>query len=281
MRGTGRCGLLAAVLLLGAVEARAEVRVVRNLDYVQGETYPDGKDRLDLYVPAAAANPPVIVSIHGGLLLEGDRSEETYVGQRFAGAGFLTAVISYRLSPSVRHPAHAEDAATAVAWVKAHAREYGGDPDRVFVIGHSAGAYLAALIALDPRYLGAHGLSPADLRGVVPVSAFFYVDREGVAPDRPKTIWGTDAAAWRAASPAAHVRADAPPMLVLYADGDEPWRRQQQADFVRDLHAAGARNVELRMVAGRSHMSIWWNLKNEGDETTAAIVQYLRGLAGR
>jgi arylformamidase len=268
-----------ALLLLAFVAAPpladAQVRVTRDLDYVPSAEYADRKDRLDVYVPDDAKRAPVIVSIHGGLLRQGDKSEETYVGERFAAAGFVTAVISYRLSPAVMHPAHAEDAAAAVAWVKRNIAEYGGDPAQLFVIGHSAGAYLAALIALDSRYLAPHQLSPKDLRAVVPVSAFFYVEREGVAPDRPKDVWGTDAAVWKRASPAAYVRADAPPMLVLYADGDEPWRRQQQADFVKDLRAAGASSIDLRMIAGRSHMSIWWNLKNPKDETLAAVVEYL------
>ena len=84
----------------------------------------------------------------------------------------------------------------------------------MFVIGHSAGAYLAALLALDPEYLAAFQMSPKDLKGVVPVSAFFYVNRTGVAPDRPKDVWGTDVATWKAASPAAWLRKDAPPMLL-------------------------------------------------------------------
>jgi acetyl esterase/lipase len=270
-----RLSLWMLITTMGPAMAAAQVRVVRDIDYVPSSEYADKKDRLDLYVPAGAKGAPVVVSIHGGLLRQGDRSEEEYVGQRFAAAGFVTAVISYRLSPVVTHPAHAEDAAAAVAWVKRHIADHGGDPARLFVIGHSAGAYLAALIALDDRYLAAHRLAPKDLRAVVPVSAFFYVEREGVAPDRPKDVWGTDAATWRQASPAAYVRGDAPPMLILYADGDEPWRRQQQADFVQDLRAAGARSVDMRMIGGRTHMSIWWNLKNPGDETATAIVQYL------
>jgi acetyl esterase/lipase len=263
------------VMAATALPTAAQVRVVRDIDYVSSAEYADRKDRLDLYVPEGAKGKPVVVSIHGGLLRQGDKSEETYVGQRFAEAGFVTAVISYRLSPSVMHPAHAEDAAAAVAWVKRNVAEHGGDPAQLFVIGHSAGAYLAALIALDSRYLDAHRLAPKDLRAVVPVSAFFYVEREGVAPDRPKDVWGTERTAWRQASPAAYVRADGPPMLVLYADGDEPWRRQQQLDFVNEMRTAGARAIDLRPIADRSHMSIWWNLKNPADETAAAIVQYI------
>jgi acetyl esterase/lipase len=284
------CGLagLAAAGLAVPVQGRSQdrapdvpktdiaVTVTTDLDYVSTAEYPNRKDRLDVYAPKNAKGAPVVVSIHGGALREGDKSGQTFVGQRFAAAGFVTVVINYRLSPSVMHPAHVEDAAHAVAWARSHAAEYGGDPKRLFVIGHSAGAYLAALLTLDPKYLAAYQMSAADLKGVVPVSAFFYVDRQGVAPDRPKDVWGTDPAVWKAPSPASYLRKDAPPMLLLYADGDDAWRRQQQADFLADMKQAGAKHIETRMVAGRNHGSIWSQMKNANDETASAIIAFVK-----
>jgi acetyl esterase/lipase len=259
---------------------KADITVTTDLDYVSTAEYPNKKDRLDVYAPANApkggTGAPVVVSIHGGALREGDKSGQAFVGQRFAAAGFVTIVINYRLSPSVMHPAHVEDAAHAVAWARSHAAEYGGDPKKLFVIGHSAGAYLAALLTLDPKYLAAYQMSAADLKGVVPVSAFFYVDRKGVAPDRPKDVWGTDTAVWKAASPASYLRKEAPPMLLLYADGDDEWRRQQQADFLADMKKAGAKAIETKMIAGRTHGSIWSQMKNANDETASAIIAFLK-----
>jgi acetyl esterase/lipase len=277
----GVAGLLAPATLVQAQAQASDVpkpaiKVSIDYDYVSTSEYPDRKDRLDVYAPADAKGAPVIVSIHGGALREGDKSGQAFVGQRFAAAGFVTIVINYRLSPSVMHPAHVEDAAHAVAWARTHAVDLGGDPKKLFVIGHSAGAYLAALLALDPKYLAAYQMSPADLKGVVPVSAFFYVDRKGVAPDRPKDVWGTDVAVWKAASPAAYVRKDVPPMLLLYADGDDEWRRQQQTDFLADLKKAGDKAIETRMIAGRNHGSIWSRMKNADDETASAIIAFLK-----
>jgi acetyl esterase/lipase len=267
-------GLVLAVS--AAAQTPAEVKVTTDVDYVPTAEYANKKDRLDVYAPAGARNAPVVVSIHGGALREGDKSGQAYVGELLARAGFVGVVINYRLSPGVMHPAHVEDAAHAVAWARAHASEYGGDPKKLFVIGHSAGAYLAALLTLDPRYLAAYQMSAKDLAGVVPVSAFFYVDRTGVAPDRPKDVWGTEVAAWKAASPAAYLRKDAPPMLLLYADGDADWRRQQQADFQADMKKAGASGIDVRMIAGRDHSSIWGRMKNANDETAAAIVAFIK-----
>jgi hypothetical protein len=143
------------------------------------------------------------------------------------------------------------------------------------MIGYSAGAYLAALISTDPRYLAAHKLSPRDVRGVVPVSAFYWVERRGVAPDRDKSVWGRDAAAWIDASPAHHLHANAPPMLILYADDDEEWRREQNVEVAAAMKAAGQTEVELRMIRDRNHATIWSRVGEPGDETAAQIVRFV------
>lgn len=270
---------LLAVVAVGMPSlAEAQVRVVADVDYVAATEYPDKKDRLDIYTPERASRAPVIISIHGGGLRQGDKSAQTFVGQRFASAGNVTVVVNHRLSPGVTHPAHIEDIAAAVAWVKRNIARYGGDPEKLFVIGHSAGAYLAALLVLDPRYLAAHGLAPRDLRGVVPVSGFFYVDRSGVAPDRPKDTWGTDVNVWKAASPATYVGPGVPPLLLLYADGDDDWRRGQQGEFATALRKAGVRDVDVRMIGGRTHNTVWSEMTRGDEDTSRAIVQFVNRL---
>ncbi|MCU1382065.1 MAG: hypothetical protein JWL71_762 [Acidobacteria bacterium] len=255
---------------------RLPVRVVKDIAY-RGGGDATGKNTLDLYLPQGKTGAPVIVWYYGGALQEGDKSDATEVGaaQRFAAAGIATAVVNYRLSPSVAHPAHIEDAAASFAWVKRHIADYGGDANQVFVVGHSAGAYLLALLATDGRYLGAHGLSPRDIRGLVPVSAFFWVERSGVAPDRPKTVWGTDERVWRDASPAHHLHAALPPMQILYADGDEPWRQQQNEEFARDVRAAGNERVGIVRIANRTHMSILRHLQDEEDPASNNIIAFV------
>lgn len=251
-----------------------KVRVVRDVPYLQGASYADNKDKLDVYLPEGRTSAPVIVSYYGGLLMAGDKSEETYIGQRFASAGFVTVVVNYRLSPGVAHPAHIRDAAASFAWVKRHIGEYGGNTDRVFIIGHSAGAYLVALLSTDDRYLAAHKLSLRDIRGAVPVSAFYWVERPGVAPDRDKSVWGTDHKVWMDASPAHHLHAGAPPMLILYADGDENWRRQQNVEIAQAMKAGGQTSVDIAMITGRTHMSIWQRIGADRDEVAERIIRF-------
>ena len=252
-----------------------DVRVVRDVPYLQGANYADGKDTLDLYLPEGRTNAPVIVSYYGNQLMGGDKSEDAYVGRRFAAAGFVTAVVNYRLSPAVSHPAHIQDAAASFAWVKRHITEYGGNADRVFVVGYSAGGYLAALLSTDPRYLAAHNLSPRDIRGAVPVSAFYWVEGRGVAPDRDKSVWGTDRNIWVDASPAHHLHADGPPMLILYADRDEDWRRQQNVEVAAAMTAAGHAHVDIAMIGGRTHATIWARVGDQGDETAEHIIRFV------
>ena len=280
LRWMSRCAAAAVGVFLCAIPAAAQsntVTLVRDIDYMAGVEYPDGKDRLDLYIPRDARNAPVIFSIHGGALEIGDRREETFVGQRFAAAGYLTVVPSYRLSPQVSHPAHIQDVAAAFAWVTRNIRAHGGDPDRIIVIGHSAGAYLAMLLATDSRYLAAHNLSPGHITGLVPVSGFFWVDKPGVAPDRPQYVWGTDQKVWIESSPPRYLRADLPPVLLIDTDGDERWRQQQNTDMAAALRAAGHKDVMVHKVRGRTHMSVWtMMLDGESEETSSQILLFAR-----
>jgi acetyl esterase/lipase len=266
---------LLAALALAPTDDPA-VRVLRDLSYLAAAHDASKKDTLDLYLPAGRTGVPVVVYYYGGALQQGDKRDEHATGQRFAAAGFATAVVNYRLSPGVSHPAHIQDAAASFAWVKRHIAEYGGDPNQIFLVGHSAGAYLAALLAIDERYLAAQHLRSSDIRGIVPISAFYWVEREGVAPDRPKTIWGADPQTWVDASPAHHLRPGLPPMLIMYADGDEPWRRQQNTEMAAAVKAAGNSRVDLVQVPNRTHMSIWEKLGQDGDPASDRAIAFIR-----
>jgi len=279
---------LAAILSIAAVSLAPDpargaekpvVRVARDIAYL-----PDGasenKHTLDLYIPEGIASAPVIVSYYGGALTAGDKKQQAFVGERFAAAGIVTAVVNYRLTPAVQHPGHVEDAAASFAWVKRHAAEYGGDAGRVFAIGHSAGAYLVSLLSTDERYLARQELSLADIRGVVPVSAFYWVERTGVAPDRDKRVWGVDEKAWLDASPAHHLHSHVPPTLILYADGDDPWRRDQNVEMEKAMKSAGNSRVQIAQISGRTHNSIWSKLRDEDDEVASRIIAFVRAQSG-
>ena len=117
-----------------------------------------------------------MIFFYGGGWNSGSRSDYGFAGSAFAGQGFVAIVPDYRLVPATRFPGFVEDGALAVKWARDHAERFGGDPNRITVAGHSAGAYLAMLLATDPRWLAAHKLAPRDIAGVAPVSGFFWVD---------------------------------------------------------------------------------------------------------
>ena len=180
---------------------------------------PESRQQLDVYVPDAPAAEPrtVIVFIHGGSWETGSKGAYRFVGSSLAEQGFIAVLPSYRLSPAVRFPVFVEDAARAVAWTLRNIDRYGGNPQRVFVMGHSAGAHIALLLTLDRHYLAATGVSADDLRGVIGLSGpyDFKIDSDllrsvfGAAPDPRQT------------QPVRFVRGDAPPLLLIHGTADQ------------------------------------------------------------
>lgn len=133
---------------------------------------PDPRHRLDVYRPPAPVDSPlthteypVVVFFYGGTWVSGERRDYKFIGEALASAGIVTIIADYRLYPQVRYPDFLEDGARAVAWAQREAGRYGGDPRRMYVMGHSSGAYNAAMLALDPRWLTAQGMSPTILKG--------------------------------------------------------------------------------------------------------------------
>jgi acetyl esterase/lipase len=127
---------------------------------------PEARQRLDVYQPASPVRQaPLVVFFYGGNWSSGERADYRFVGEALASSGIVTMVADYRLSPAFRYPVFVQDSARAVAWALQHAADYDADPAKVFVMGHSAGAYNAAMVALDSRWLAAEGLKPARLAG--------------------------------------------------------------------------------------------------------------------
>jgi acetyl esterase/lipase len=147
--------------LLNATVATDTYRRIEGLQYG-----PDVRQRLDVYQPASPVRQaPLVVFFYGGNWSSGERADYRFVGEALASSGIVAMVADYRLSPAFRYPVFVQDSARAVAWALQHAADYEADPAKVFVMGHSAGAYNAAMVALDSRWLAAEGLTPARLAG--------------------------------------------------------------------------------------------------------------------
>lgn len=283
-----RAGRLAALLLLLPVPLLAETSVtapnapapaVQSLSVHRDLAYGDEeRQRLDVYVPDGATSAPVVLFVHGGALMFGDKSLVGHIGLRLAREGVVTVAINHRFSPAVRHPAHVRDTAAATRWVVDRIADFGGDPDRIVLAGHSSGGHLAALAAADPRWLAEAGVDRAHLAGLVSVSGFHYVDR--LAPSRPKFVWGEDPQAWVDASPAHRADAGTPPALLLWADGDAQDRRVDGADFGAVLEGLGV-DVTTAEIADRDHRSIFFVLGSEGDAAGTAMVDFVHRVTTR
>lgn len=250
------------------------------------------KQRLNLFLPApGGAKKPFVLFVHGGNWDEGDRNLEVggadvynNIGRYLAARGVGAAVISYRLLPDVTWREQIADVAAAVRWMKSHAGDYGGTSECVFVMGHSAGAQLAARVALDPEVNTA---TPGSICGVIGVSGAAYdLTDQATYSINDDLDWYAErfggTSGWQeAASPVRFVRKDSrlPPFLLLYAGGEGPALQRQSQLLHAALLAAGASSA-LVVVPGESHSRIVLTLSRDDKTSGPAIVKFVTEVAG-
>ena len=210
----------------------------------------DARQKLDVY-PAGPRDgaAPVVVFIYGGGWNNGRRQDYSFAGRALAAQGYLTIVPDYRLVPQVHFPTFLEDSAAATAWAQANAARLGGDPRQIYLIGHSAGAYNAAMIALDARYLRAAGGDPANISGVIGLAGPY--DFLPFDPGAAQNAFG-QAPEPAQTQPINFVRADAPPMLLLHGAEDKVVRIRNTTSLGEKLNAIGAK-AEVKIYPGADH----------------------------
>jgi acetyl esterase/lipase len=257
--------LLIAVVaaFVGARNAAAEPRVERDIAYAFSVRGADSRRRqsFDLYLPESSKPVPLVVFVHGGFWAESD--DKYGFGKRVADAlvadGAAVALVRYRLSPAVKHPTHVRDVAAALAALKRLAGRYGYDAGRIYLIGHSAGATIAAQLALDAAYLKEVDMRPADLSGVVLLSGIYDLGPSGPMAGQfapfARAAFGTQTAILRAASPVTHA-GRGPPMLVLCGENDLERLAIDARRFVKALRASGQTNVRNVIIPKRDHFGI-------------------------
>jgi acetyl esterase/lipase len=243
---TAACSPLSLFATLSPKDPAAQV--------ARGEAYGTGpRQRLDVYAPRGAkGDAPVAVFFYGGSWDSGRRQDYNWVGRALASRGFVTVVADYRLYPEVRYPGFLDDGAQAVKWASDHARQYGGDPDRIVLAGHSAGAYNAVMLGLDGRYLKAAGVDPRAVKAVAGLAGPY----DFVPFDDPiaKRIFGQFADP-PATQPLAYVRKDAPAAFLATGDADTMVYPRNTTALARKLREAGA-VVEERHYSGVDHIRI-------------------------
>ncbi|MEE8641083.1 MAG: alpha/beta hydrolase [bacterium] len=284
MRRGGWKPWLAALVVAASSCGSSDVVVHKDVPYYDGPGHDAKKHLLDLYLPADAENFPVLLFVHGGGWRHGHKDGDFNfyhrLGKGLARQGVGVAVAAYRLAPKHKFPAQAEDVARATRWVYENIGEYGGDPGRIFLCGHSAGAHLVALVALDEKYLEGEGLPPDAVAGVIGISGPYdveYMWEEGGWFARRYFVepaFGDEPATLAEASAPNYARADAPPLLLIYAEHDHAGLAAQA---YRSAGALAARGVQtpVHEVAGRNHLTIIYNAGKEGDDTTELILDFI------
>ena len=216
---------------------------------------PADRQRLDVWTPgrpAVGAGLPVVVFFYGGGWVSGSRQGYGFAGSAFAGKGFVAIIPDYRLVPGVRSPTFVQDGALAVKWARDHAAEFGGDPNRITLAGHSAGGYNAAMLALDPHFLRDVGVNPGIVRAAALLSAPF--DFYPFTEMRGRDALG----AWprpAETQPINFARADAPPLFLAAGTADTVVRPRNSKALAARLRALGA-PVELKLYSGKSHIDL-------------------------
>ncbi|MGH8429686.1 MAG: alpha/beta hydrolase [Solimonas sp.] len=173
---------------------------------------------LDVYTPAGAKNAPVVVFFFGGRWTEGDKLQYKFVGQALASRGIVAVIPNYRLYPSVRFPAFVEDGARAVKWARANIGAYGGDGGKLFAMGHSAGAQIAAMLALNETYLKAVGGSRTWLKGMIGMAGPY--NFLPINDPELRDIFGPPEK-FEQSQPIFFVDGQNPPLLLLHGENDE------------------------------------------------------------
>lgn len=240
------CSALTAFNALVPKDGGARL-VARDAVFAPGE-----RGRLDIYAPAGATASdrlPVIVFLYGGSWNSGSKHGYGFVGRALAARGFLTVIPDYRLLPEARYPAFLEDGAAAVRWVRANAAWFGGDPDRIVLAGHSAGAYNATMLGVDPRWLGA---DKAAVRGLIALAGPF--DFLPLDTQVTKETFGAveDPASTQ---PVNFASGDDPPTLLLAGGKDDLVLASNSVAMAMRLSAAGV-PVETRVYERLGHVGM-------------------------
>ena len=264
--------LIIPVVSLG--QTLYEVDKITDIDYNENVIYPNQKDLLDIYIPKKKKFP-VIVFFHGGALLRGSKEMGKDIGEKLAknGVGFVSA--NYRVSPIAKYPDHLNDAQAAVEWTLKNIESFGGDLKNLYISGHSAGAYLSAVMGLN-KNLKIHKMTK--IRGIILISPFLYV--EETAPVRIKkdpkykSIWGTNPKDWKEASVSQYTEGNNVNLISIMAEYDEDWRKEQNKRLINELKMK--QKLSYIEIPNRNHSSLVKEILEKDDQVSTTIVEFIQ-----
>ncbi len=232
--------------LLNATVPTGATEIQRDIPYGPGP-----RQMLDVYRPPAATGAPMVVFLYGGSWTGGSKDIYPFVAKTLAARGAVVVVPDYRVYPEIQFPVFLHDSAAATAWAFAHATDLGADPRAVFLLGHSAGAYNAAMLALDPEWLSAAGVDRRRLAGVIAMAT----PADFLPSHDPDVIPVFGAANTPAHQPLAFADGHNPPLLLLSGDSDTTVRPRNTMTLDAAITAQGG-SVESRFYPGIGHIGI-------------------------
>ena len=236
---------------------------------------PDLGLSLDIYRPQGpgATSVPTVLFFYGGGWQRGQRAQYRFVGRRLAQQGVLAIVADYRTFPRAGFPDFVDDAARAVAWARQHAGDYRGDPRRLYLAGHSAGAQIAALLGTDPRYLGRHHMQPRDLAGVIGLAGPY----DFVINGQYAKVFGPPVQ-WPQAQAINFVDGNEPPFLLIHGDHDRVVETRDSVELAAKLRAQRV-TAQLLILPGGGHDAPLAGLYDPHRSPTVlpAIVSFIDG----
>ncbi len=281
---------LLILLIASVLSGQTAGPVARNVPYASP---PVERRSLDIYAPPDAVKAPVVVWVHGGGWMRGGKDDMHHKPAAFLARGFVFVPVNYRFIPEVKMGDIIADVAKSAGWVRKNIRRYGGDPDRLFLMGHSAGAQLAAILCTDPQYLKAEGVPMSSIKGCVPVDGDTYDVPLQVATatarrkslNQPPPKWGHpekfgDLKLQRAYSAVYHIGPNRgiPPFLILHVADQTDTTAQAYRLWAALDHAGIPAN--LFGAEASDHSRLNENLGLAGDAATKALFDFLDGLAG-
>lgn len=260
------------------------MKTIPNILYISSPNADPKRQSLDIYTPDSVDKPcPIILWVHGGGWMAGDKQKDvTHKSSFFTQLGYIFASVNYRLSPDAIHPMHTQDIAGSIAWIHQNIQDYGGDPKKIILMGHSAGGHIVSLLGTNARFLLELGLDPQIVRGIVVVDGVGFDVQSRMARlqqsfSRMYTqAFGSNADTWRDASPILHVGIHhyTPPFLLLCADHSH--HAPVAAQIFWEVLKAANLNAEVTTVSNKDHGTINEDIGKHKEVINMVIEDFLK-----
>ena len=232
-------------------EQKNEYSIEKNISYLKGDDYTNKRCVLDVYFPKSNENLPTLIYFHGGGLKRGNK----YIPEYLKEKGIIVVAVNYRFYPEVSVKEIIDDGAMAVKWVYDHIIDYGGNQNKIFLSGHSAGGYIISMLGLDESYLSNVGLNPRQIAGLIPLSGHTIThmtarEEIGIGPKQPIID---------KMAPIYHVKENTPPYIMITGDRELELlgRYEENAYMQRMMRISGNKKTELYEIQGYGHMMVY------------------------